>query len=230
MVRDLLAVSPMSASTATSAEADRRRMSRAEAKALAPVRDLGTRSLTAVAILIAGLIVLAQAFWIPVKAQIAQGLMDLAWQRQIRLHEPQRPWPWADFTPAAKLRFPAQHTSVLALSDAAGESLAFGPSLMAASAVPGQPGVAIFAAHRDTHFAFLGQLKAGDPVTVEMPTGPLTYRVMRTEVVRWNASGIVAHDGGTSRIALVTCWPLDAQMHGPMRYVVWAELVSAKRA
>jgi sortase A len=101
---------------------------------------------------------------------------------------------------------------------------------MAASAAPGQPGVAVFAAHRDTHFAFLGQLKAGDPITIEMPNGPLTYRVTGSEIVRWDASGIVVHDGGAPRIALVTCWPLDAQMHGPMRYVVWAELVSAKGA
>jgi sortase A len=215
----------MSVSPATAANAGNRPVSRAEIRALAPVRDLNTRSLTAIAILIAGLVVLAQAFWIPLKAQVAQGLMDVAWQRQVRMHTPQRPWPWADFAPAARLRFPNQHKAVLALSDAAGESLAFGPTLMAASAAPGQPGVAVFAAHRDTHFAFLGQLKAGDPVTVEMPNGPLTYRITGSEVVRWDASGIVAHDGGASRIALVTCWPLDALMHGPMRYGVWAELV-----
>jgi len=42
-------------------------------------------------------------------------------------------------------------------------------------------------------------------------------------VVPWNASGI---DPGTAgrRLALVTCWPLDAVLSGPLRYVVHADL------
>ena len=83
---------------------------------------------------------------------------------------------------------------------------------------------AVFAAHRDTHFSFLNQVKTGDSITVELPNSKLLFRVIGSEVVRWNASGIEAHDGGRPRLALVTCWPLDAKMHGPMRYVVWAEL------
>ncbi|HVY90533.1 MAG TPA: class GN sortase, partial [Hyphomonadaceae bacterium] len=187
-------------------------------------KGLSTRSLSALAIMVAGALIAAQALFIPAKAQVAQVLMDKAWERQLSTGDPARPWPWADFTPAAKLVFPAQHKTVLALSDAAGESLAFGPSLMAASAEPGQRGVAVFAAHRDTHFAFLNQLKHGDDITVQMPHKTLTFKVTGAEVVRWNASGIEAHDNGPPRLALVTCWPLDAKMHGPMRYVVWAEL------
>ncbi|MEQ1785359.1 MAG: class D sortase, partial [Hyphomonadaceae bacterium] len=122
------------------------------------------------------------------------------------------------------ISFPALNRSVLALSDAAGESLAFGPTLMAASVAPGERGVAVFAAHRDTHFAFLDQVRPGDAIRVEMASGARTFRVTRSEVVRWDQSGIVAHDGGRPRIALVTCWPLGAKTSGPMRYVVWAEL------
>jgi len=186
-----------------------------------------TRSLSALAILVAGVLIAAQALFIPAKAQVAQALMANAWEHQLSTGDSARPWPWADFTPAAKLAFPAQNKTVLALTDAAGESLAFGPTLMAASVKPGTRGVAVFAAHRDTHFAFIGQLKPGDPVSVEMPDGEKTFRVTRSEVVRWNASGIQTHDNGPPRIALVTCWPLDAKMHGPMRYVVWAEEVES---
>jgi sortase A len=175
-------------------------------------------------LLVAGALIAAQALFIPAKAQVAQVLMSNAWEQQLSTGDPARPWPWADFTPAAKLRFGVQHRSVLALTDAAGESLAFGPTLMAASVEPGQRGVAVFAAHRDTHFSFLGKLKPGDPVTVDMPDGSRTFRVTRSEVVRWDQSGIETHDGGVPRIALVTCWPLDAKVRGPMRLVVWAEL------
>ena len=68
-------------------------------------------------------------------------------------------------------------------------------------------------------------VKPGDEVDVQLPHGKETFRVTGSEVVRWDASGIQTHDGGKPRIALVTCWPLDAKVSGPMRYVVWAERV-----
>jgi sortase A len=186
--------------------------------------------LTALALLVAGALIAAQALFIPAKASVAQVLMSNAWEHQLSTGDPARPWPWADFTPAAKLRFPAQHKTVLALTDASGESLAFGPTLMAASAQPGEKGVAVFAAHRDTHFAFLGKVKPGDEIIVETASGPRIFHVTHSEVVRWNASGIHPHAGETPRIALVTCWPLDAKVHGPMRYVVWASAEPAPAA
>ena len=186
-----------------------------------------TRSFSAVACLVAGALIAAQALFIPAKAQVAQVLMENAWERQLSTGDPARPWPWADFTPAARINFPTQHKSVLALTDAAGESLAFGPTHLAASVEPGERGVAVYAAHRDTHFAFLGEVKSGDVFTIETPKGARSFRVTGSEVVRWDASGIVTQDGGRPRVALVTCWPLDAKVSGPMRYVVWAEAVEA---
>ena len=186
--------------------------------------DLSTRSLSALALLVAGALIAAQALYIPAKAQVAQVLMSSAWERQLSTGNPARPWPWADFTPTARLSFPAQNQTVLALTDAAGESLAFGPTLMAASVKPGERGVAVFAAHRDTHFAFLKDVKHGDAVTIETAEGLRTFTVTGSEIVRWDDSDIVPHDNGPPRIALVTCWPLDAKTPGPMRYVVWAEL------
>lgn len=187
-----------------------------------------TRSFSALAILVAGALIAAQALYIPAKAQVAQVLMSGAWEHQLSTGDPARPWPWADFTPTAKLFFPDQNQSVLALTDAAGESLAFGPTLMAASVQPGERGVAVFAAHRDTHFAFLKDVKIGDPVRVQTHDGLRTFTVTHSEVVRWDRSGLIPHDGGAPRIALVTCWPLDAKTPGPMRYVVWAELTETK--
>ncbi len=192
--------------------------------------NLSTRSLSALALIVAGALIAAQALYIPAKAQVAQVLMSSAWERQLSTGDPARPWPWADFTPTARLFFPDQNRSVLALTDAAGESLAFGPTLMAASVTPGDRGVAVFAAHRDTHFAFLKDVKPRDPIRVETANGARTFTVTHAEIVRWDQSGIVAHDNGPPRIALVTCWPLDAKTPGPMRYVVWAELGPVKAA
>ncbi len=198
-------------------------------RAPAKPKSVSTRSLSALAILIAGALIAVQALYIPAKAQVAQVLMSSAWERQLSTGNPARPWPWADFTPTAKLSFPKQNRNVLALTEAAGESLAFGPTLMAASVTPGERGVAVFAAHRDTHFSFLGEVKPGDEIEVQTPKGARTFRVTGAEIVRWDQSGIQTHDGGQPRIALVTCWPLDAKTPGPMRYVVWAELVSPEQ-
>lgn len=184
---------------------------------------MNTRTLSALALLIGGGLIAAQAAWIPAKAQVAQVLMSNAWEHQLETGDPARPWPWADFTPAARLEFPSLGRSVLAVTDAGGEGMAFGPIQMAAAVKPGERGVAVFAAHRDTHFAFLGDLKTGDAVVVETPEGLRKFRVTGSEVVNWDQSGIVAHDGGRPRIALATCWPLDAKTQGPLRYVVWAE-------
>ena len=190
--------------------------------------SLSPPSLSALALLVAGALIAAQALFIPAKAQVAQILMAGAWEHQLSTGDPARPWPWADFTPRAKLHFPTQNRSILALTDASGESLAFGPTLMAASVNPGERGVAVFAAHRDTHFAFLKDVKAGDEIDVDLPEGSRTFRVTGSQVVRWDHSGILTHDGGKPRIALVTCWPLDAKAPGPMRYAVWAELIPAR--
>ncbi|HPN04600.1 MAG TPA: class GN sortase [Hyphomonadaceae bacterium] len=192
---------------------------------LKPSRHASPRTLTAIALLIAGTLIAAQALYIPAKAQVAQVLMSNAWAQQLKTGDLARPWPWADFAPAARLNFPTQNRSVLAVTDASGESLAFGPTLMAASVKPGASGVAVFAAHRDTHFAFLKDVKPGDEIDVQLQDGSRRFRVTGSQVVRWDASGIHTQDGGAPRIALVTCWPLDAKTPGPMRYVVWAELI-----
>lgn len=179
---------------------------------------------SAIAILIAGLLIAAQAAFIPVKAQLAQVLLNEAWDRSTASGGAERPWPWADFTPVARLGLPGG-PGIIALSDAAGESLAFGPTLVSGSAPPGEPGVAVFAAHRDTHFSAIGALVAGDILTVETARGRHSFAVTGSEVVRWDDSGIEPRDGGSPRVALVSCWPLDAQTQGPLRYVVWARLI-----
>jgi len=163
----------------------------------------------------------AQALFIPAKAQLAQALMEIAWRNTSGDGQAQRPWPWADFSPVARLGFP-DGGHLLVLSDAGGESLAFGPTLVAGSVEPGEPGVAVLAAHRDTHFRGVDRLTAGDVLTLETGGKVRSFRVTGSEVVRWDASGIEPRDGGPPRIALVTCWPLDSQFRGPMRYVVWA--------
>jgi len=102
--------------------------------------------------------------------------------------------------------------------------MAFGPGHVERTAEPGGAGTAVYAAHRDTHFAFLGQLVAGDEILVTGTGGhTFAYRVTGTSIVRFDDSGIAADAGGRN-LALVTCWPLDGGLRGPLRYVVHARM------
>jgi sortase A len=109
------------------------------------------------------------------------------------------------------------------LSDAGGESLAFAPSHVGASPLPGEKGVSVIAGHRDTHFRFIRELVPGDEIEVTGADGARhVFRVTGSAIVHAAASGIEL-DADSPRLALVTCWPFDAIRRGPLRYVVFAE-------
>src|SRR5262249_48337603 len=81
-----------------------------------------------------------------------------------------------------------------------------------------------YAAHRDTHFAFLGEVQNGDEIRVTRRDGKtFSFRVTGTSVVRWDGSGIDA-DADGRQLVLSTCWPLGATFSGPLRYVVRADM------
>lgn len=195
----------------------------------APARAEGGRrwralpTLAFLSIAIAGVGLAAHGAIIPAKAALAQVLLDRAFETSRSTHEPVKAWPWADHTPAARITVPRLNVSEVVLSGGSGEALAFGPTLMPGGMQPGQPGTAVIAAHRDTHFRFLQQLRPGDVVTVETIDGRRSsFRVQGGYVVRNNRFGIPAN-APTPTLALSTCWPFNAQTRGPWRYVVTAK-------
>src|SRR6185369_13906184 len=126
--------------------------------------------------------------------------------------------------PVARIEVPRLARSEIALAGASGQALALGPGHVERTPEPGEPGTSVFAAHRDTSFAFLGEVRVGDEVRVTRRDGrTLRFRVTGASVAPWDASGIdPAADG--RHLVLATCWPLDATVAGPLRYLVHAEL------
>ena len=175
------------------------------------------RRLPFLLLIAAGLVLAAKGAWIPVKAELAQLLLDRAFAEGRASGRPARAWPWADSAPVARLSVPRLGLSEIVLSGGSGEALAFGPTHLPASAAIGGPGTAVLAAHRDTHFRFLKRLRPGDPLAVETLDGrTLRYRVASGRVVRRDRY-VPSGD-----LALVTCWPFGATESGPLRYVVTA--------
>jgi sortase A len=179
--------------------------------------------LVAAALLAAGLWQLAAGLWIPAKAALAQRLLERAWtSRQQGAAEP-RPWPWADTSPVGRLVVERLDVDLIVLAGSSGRTLAFAPGHVTGTALPGRQGHVVIAAHRDTHFAFLRDLRVGDHVTLLGPDGRRTaYRVEATTVVDASEARLVA-DVDLETLTLVTCWPFDAAVPGgPLRYLVSA--------
>ncbi|MBA6412839.1 class GN sortase [Parahaliea sp. F7430] len=160
------------------------------------------------------------------KAALAPVLMERAWQLTLadggRSH---KPWPWADTWPVARLQVPALGIDQFVLAGASGNALAFGPGLDAAGRSPGEPGTAVIAGHRDTHFRFLQHLQPAMTLQLELPDGRmLRYRVAGAEVVDSRDVVEAPAQFGPAQLELVTCFPFDAlRAGGPLRYVVRAE-------
>jgi sortase A len=171
-----------------------------------------------------GLALIGQGALIPAKAWVAQLLLERAFVASRAAGQPTRPWPWADAAPVARIRVARLGVDEIVLSGGSGEAMAFGPTLLAGGGRLGERGTAVFAAHRDTHFRFLGELRPGDLIEVEEVGGRVTrYRAGAGRVVRYDAFGVDRHATRPS-IALATCWPIGGSGRGPWRYVVRAEL------
>lgn len=175
------------------------------------------------ALCLGGVVEIGRGLYIPAKATVAQTLLDHAFEASLVDHRPRRPWPWADTAPVARLSVARLGVTRIVLDGGSGQALAFGPTLLPAGATPGQPGTAVIAAHRDTHFSFLRDVHTGDVITLQTRDGLLLhYRVTGTSIVRWDRYA-TPDDTVGERLDLATCYPFDAIRSGPWRYVVHTE-------
>jgi sortase A len=181
----------------------------------------------ALSLALAAVAVLAHGAYLPAKARVAQGLLQHAWTKTLEQGEPNRPWPWADTHPVARLRAPEHDVDLIVLAGATGSSLAFGPGHVAHSGVPGSDDTVVFGGHRDTHFRFLQRLAVGDALEVQAADGRVRrYRVAGAEVTD-SSDSVLRLDDDSKTLALVTCYPFDAlRAGGTQRYVVSAHGVS----
>ena len=164
-----------------------------------------------------------QSAYIHAKAKLAQFLIRDAWEQTLAGGREVKPWPWADTWPIARLRVPRLDVELYVLAGASGRTLAFGPGHLYGTAEPGTAGNSVISAHRDTHFAFLKDLRRNDEIIIETPTHmQRRYVVTDTSVVDQHDPGPL-HADSAPRLTLVTCYPFDAIMpNGPLRYIVSA--------
>lgn len=182
--------------------------------------------LSAVCIAI-GLWQLGGSAWLLGKAQMAQYLISVSWERQLASGETQKPWPWADTWPVAQLKL-AGERPLAVLHGTSGQALAFGPGLLTGSGEPGdlsEPRTTVIAAHNDTHFRHLGALQPGEVIQLQDQRGRWhTYRVRGARVVNSEVDRLPV--AAVPGLLLVTCYPFNAlNAGGPLRYLVYADYV-----
>jgi sortase A len=175
-----------------------------------------------VTLAMAGVILLGQGAWIHAKALLGQALMNQAWSEQQNTGRKVAPWPWADTWPVARLRADRVQADQLVLANASGRNLAWGPTHVAPSALPGIGSHSVFSGHRDTHFRFLSELQIGDLLEVEHRHGSIDYEVVATEIIDLRLQSVLL-EPEQARLTLVTCYPFDAiSSDTPYRYLVHA--------
>ena len=174
-----------------------------------------------------GLILFGQGTYIHAKALLAQLLLERAFDTTIASGQPTKPWSWADIWPVARIEVKRIHARAIVVSGSSGQALAFGPGHVEQTPYAGERGVAVYSAHRDTHFSFLKHVAVGDVIDVIRSDGrSFRYRVDATSVVRFDASGIDPLTNGYE-LVLSTCWPFDALTPRPDRYLLHASLIGA---
>jgi sortase A len=108
------------------------------------------------------------------------------------------------------------------------------------TALPGQAGNFAIAAHRDTLFRALKDIKKDDVVTFQSDKGTYLYKVMATKIVtpsdvsvlRSDGGGVIPGDevSGNRLLTMITCYPFYYVGAAPKRFIVEAELIPPNTA
>ena len=110
------------------------------------------------------------------------------------------------------------------------------------SALPNEPGNFAIAAHRDTLFRALKDIRRNDLVSFQSPRGNYTYQVLATKIVKPSDVSVLRADGGGlipaamissdhggpgKLLTMITCYPFYYVGSAPKRFIVEAKLVSS---
>ena len=179
-------------------------------------------------LLVLALFFLGSAFYIPAKAMLAQSLLQQAWADTLLSHgQINKPWPWADTWPVARLIVPAHAIDQIVLEGDMGNSLAFAPGQSVQSFMDKASGAIMISAHRDTHFRFLKDVALGETIELQNEDGTVDrYRVQNLLIVDTRYGDVAVPQSG-KWLVLVTCYPFSAVVPGgTQRYVVTAEAMA----
>jgi sortase A len=123
----------------------------------------------------------------------------------------------------ARIQIPKIGLDAVIVEGTSHSALLRGPGHVLNTALPGEPGNTVIAAHRDTFFRRLAELDPGDSVYLDGGRSQYRYVVDRATIV--DPSDISVLQGSSeSRLTLITCYPIRYVGPAPKRLVVRATL------
>ena len=131
--------------------------------------------------------------------------------------------------PVGRIRIPRIGADYVVVAGTDEASLKKGPGVYAGTSLPGLPGTVGIAGHRTTYlapFRRINELARGDRITLEMPYGLFSYRVLGHRIVKPNDVSVLAR-APYDQIVLTACNPLYS---AAQRIVVFARLTATAPA
>jgi sortase A len=123
-----------------------------------------------------------------------------------------------------RLRVPRLGLNMVVVDGTDQGTLKKGPGLDRRTYMPGEGQLIYIAGHRTTYlapFAHIERMKAGDPISLEVPYGTFRYRVLKHRVVEADDLAVL-HSHGSEIVELQACHPRFFASH---RYIVYARLM-----
>ena len=111
--------------------------------------------------------------------------------------------------------------SVMVVEGVASRNLKLGAGHIPGTALPGEPGNVGIAAHRDTFFRKLREIRSDDTITLTTLAGSYRYAVESSDVVAPTDVQVLAPSPEPS-LTLVTCYPFYYVGSAPKRFIVRA--------
>lgn len=133
-----------------------------------------------------------------------------------------RPRP-ADGTALGRLEIPRLNVSAIVRAGSDSRTLRLAVGHIGGTSLPGEPGNIGLAAHRDTFFRRLGEIRPDDLVRFVTAEGTYVYRVEDTQVVDPHDTWVL-NPTDEPALTLVTCYPFRYVGSAPRRFIVRAHL------
>ncbi|MCF6457807.1 sortase [Pseudoalteromonas sp. MMG024] len=156
--------------------------------------------LLALCIAMLGLVLVFKSSYVYGKAQLAQFLLWQAWQEnKADANHKQKAWYYADGYPVGELVVESKSISQIVLNEASNRNLAFAPGIWH------HPSNNILvAAHNDTHFSFVKELKLGEKISYQAQgKGQQHFKVVNKIHVGYRDSNWLL--GLEGYLVLITC-------------------------
>ena len=174
-------------------------------------------------LVLGGVLGIAKASLMPIKAIVGQHYLEVAWQESLRTNETEKPWKSADFYTIGELKVKRLKISRVILNTISGEAMAWGIGRINNIKSKSSSGPVILAGHRDSHMKFMYELNVGDKIELIMSDGLMqTYIVSKTEITNKPELEIPESIYKKNSLILTTCWPRKSSKQALQRYIIFS--------